>query len=179
MNCHNAKLKMDDRLAGCLSEAEQAEMDRHFDQCDSCRKVWAEECKLWGVTGNYPEPPKVSSNFTANVMASVRAASEAEQAEEKIIAFPVRKRRWVPVAIAAGLTVLLTGVYLVRFTGIEEGVQVAESQPVETINDGVITEDMTADEMIIANLDVLEDLELLENLEFYEDLDVIEALAAN
>lgn len=169
MNCHNAKLKMNDRLAGGLSEAEQAEMDQHFGECESCRKFWAEECRLWGVTGNYPEPPKVSANFTANVMAAIGVETEVKQVEEKIIAFPVRKRRWVPVAIAAGLTVLLTGAYIVRFTGVEEDIQVAGRQPV----------DMTTDEMIIAHLDILEDLELLENLEFYEDLDVIEALAAN
>ncbi len=167
MNCQYTKLKMDDRLAGCLSESEETEMDRHMSTCERCREIWAEEQQLWGVTGNFPEPPKVGADFTANVMQRVRADTKAEEAGHKIIEFPPRRRRWIPAA--AALFVLLTGGYIVRFSGIEEKLQVAGHQaPAEV-----------SDEMIIANLDILEDLELLENLEFYENLDLLESLAVN
>ena len=169
MNCHKAQLKMGDRLVNSLSDADIKAMDQHLDSCETCRKLWAEECKLWGITGNYPDPPKVSAEFTANVLQNLKAEAEPEVDAGKIIDFPVRKRRWIPVAVAAGLGILLTGAYLVRFSGIEESVQVADVQPAQEITD----------EMIIANLDLLEELELFENLEFYEDLDVIEALAVN
>ncbi len=169
MDCRKTQLSMDDRLSNQLSEADIRAMDRHLDQCGSCKKRWAEECRLWGITGSYPEPPTVGADFTANVLRQVRAESEQENDGNRIIAFPVRRRRWIPTAVAAGLGLLLTGAYLVRFTGIHEPVQVADHQPAAEVSD----------EDIIANLDLLEDLELLENLEFFEDLDVIEALAVN
>ena len=169
MNCHKTQLKMGDRLVNSPSDADIKAMDQHLDSCETCRKLWAEECKLWGVTGNYPEPPKVRADFTAQVLKQVRTEDAAPSAEDKMIKFPAHRRRWMSAALAAGLGILLTGAYLVRFSGIEESVQVADVQPAQEITD----------EMIIANLDLLEDIELLENLEFYEDLDVIEALAVN
>lgn len=168
MNCRTTQLKMGDRLAECLSDAELKEMDAHLENCAACRRIWAEECRLWGITGSCPEPPKVGSGFTAEVLNRARAEAEAEEAGHKVIAFPHHRRRWIPAVAAAVLFVLFAGTYLVRFTGIEEGGQVAEAGS-ETVTD----------EMIIENLDILEELELLENLELYEDLDVIEALAVN
>lgn len=160
MNCHKVKQIINDSVMDAVSEEEREEMTQHLQACSRCRREWADQLKLWGVAGNYPEPPEAGEGFTASVMQKVQMLED----EHTIIELPQRRRVHWSRAVAAGLvaSLLVGGIIMLRYNS-TWAIQLAGA-------DGAV------DDTIIANLDVIENLELLNNLEFYTDLDLVEGM---
>lgn len=49
MNCNRFEKMMTARLAGELSPADSARLDRHLEKCETCRKTWKEFSRTWNL----------------------------------------------------------------------------------------------------------------------------------
>lgn len=98
-------------LDGDLAPEQEAALRAHMDGCPDCRALYEAAAAAAGVLReDLAEPPAA---LAEGVMARV-AAYEAERGEPRPVRPVKRLRRWLPVAAAACLAVVIVGVALPR-----------------------------------------------------------------
>ncbi len=98
-------------LDGDLAPEREAELRAHLEQCPDCRGLYeAAAAAAQVLREDLAEPPAA---LAEGVMARV-AAYEAERGEPRPVQPVKRLRRWLPVAAAACLAVVIAGVALPR-----------------------------------------------------------------
>lgn len=91
-------------LDGALTEAESAEVRAHLTECEACRARVAEYAAMREGLREAMEEVEVPADFTANVMAAVRA-------EKSVRRRKVSARRYLPVAACAAVVLLAASLF--------------------------------------------------------------------
>lgn len=198
MNCQEIKKLLIPFLDSELSEKERAIINTHLHACKSCQKEKELLERTWSMLDGL-RAPKVSSNFTANLMTKIR---EKEQKRPKFIfVFPdihlqFALRKLAPVLATICILIvsyLFVQNYLIReqqvakdFSpeqesimqakkdiSVESEADVAKVAPIEREE---ITQLAAIDEEIIRYLDVYENIEFYQNYGLVDDFDIVENL---
>jgi anti-sigma factor RsiW len=196
MDCREIKRLMVPFLESELSERDRLIIEAHLHECVDCQKEKAALEQTWSMLDGF-QAPKVSSNFTWNLMERIR---EQEERRPKFnFAFPEINIRFgyrvlVPAMVSA--CALIVAYLFVqnnlnqeqqvaedfspeqasiaqakREVPAESEVKVAEVAPAATKEDVKIS---SVDEEIIRNLDAYKNAELYKNYALVEDLEVVE-----
>ena len=111
--------------SGALSAARVAEVDRHIEDCEACRQLFAAQRALW-LEMDQLAAPEVSGNFDARLYARIAeedAAPAWRRWTRRLFAPAVPVAIWKPaVSLAAACAVLTVGL-MVRTPGASEKVQ--------------------------------------------------------
>jgi len=111
MNCEKAFELLSASLDNALNENEQAQLQRHLEQCDQCCEILQHYQAIdIGLVSLNVEPP---SELLSGVMAQIKA--------EKVVIHPMKKRRFIfgpgtaIAAVAAALVLVIGSGYLPDF----------------------------------------------------------------
>jgi anti-sigma factor RsiW len=202
MNCQEIKKLLVPFLESELSESDKLIVEAHLQTCADCQKDKILLEKTWSILDRYAAP-KISSNFTANLMSRIHDQGEAKPKfalPEINIQFSFRVL--VPVMVSACVLIVIylfvqnqlvsqqqiakvvlpeqkTITQVQENAPAESKVNVAEVTPSEQKEDIKVAAKVSVpDEEIIRNLDVYTNIELYQNYALVSDLDVVQNLGA-
>jgi len=118
-----------DYCSGALEPAATADLARHLDSCEDCRRMVAAQREVWETLDRWTAPP-VSSDFNTRLYARIASENELPRWQQWIrrVTRPVVPYAlWKPAALAAACAVLVVGFVVHTPTPAETGAQI-ESQ---------------------------------------------------
>jgi anti-sigma factor RsiW len=100
-----------DYCSGALEPAAAAEVERHSEICDSCRRVIDAQREVWQTLGQWTAPA-VSRDFNARLYARIAQENEAPRWRQwirRVTQPALPYALWKPAALAAACAVLAVG----------------------------------------------------------------------
>ncbi|MBI4846514.1 MAG: zf-HC2 domain-containing protein [Candidatus Omnitrophica bacterium] len=169
MNCQKVKSLLIGFLNGELEENIRKRVREHLDLCADCSREKELLSTSWQLMLDH-SVPRVSENFTADLMKKIRLG----QSEHIKVTFnlPFFRGLFGVRALSGALGFVLAGVFVFFMFWKSPSNNQELAQKIQP--DYQISESIANDEEIIKNLDILEDIELLENLSLLTEMQAIE-----
>jgi anti-sigma factor RsiW len=130
---HNGAQTLLDYCSGALEPAAAAEVTRHVESCDDCRRVVNAQREVWETLGQWTAPA-VSEDFNTRLYARIGQENQDpgwRQWIRRMTRPALPCALWKPAALAAGCAVLVVGFLVHEPRVADNGPQIETQQHVD------------------------------------------------